>query len=84
MIGRSCWSYGVGYWVTNPQQGKGFASESLVVVLEHAAALGATDAFAGVDHGNAARPAVLEKWGFVKVADLDTCTRFHPRTDPSG
>ena len=54
-------AYGVGYWVTNPQQGKGFASASLAAILEHAAALGATDVFAGANHGNAASRRVLEK-----------------------
>jgi RimJ/RimL family protein N-acetyltransferase len=77
-------SYAVGYWVTNPQQGKGFASASLAAIVRHAATLGATDLFAGVNHGNAASRRVLEKCGFVEVADVDTYTRFHRRIDPLG
>jgi RimJ/RimL family protein N-acetyltransferase len=41
-------AYGMGYWVTNPQQGKGFASASVIAIVGHAAPFGATEVFAGV------------------------------------
>jgi RimJ/RimL family protein N-acetyltransferase len=77
-------AYGMGYWVTNPQQGKGFASASVIAIVGYAAALGATEVFAGVSHGNAASRRVLEKCGFVEVAKLDFCTRFRRPIDPVG
>jgi RimJ/RimL family protein N-acetyltransferase len=77
-------AYGMGYSVTNPQQGKGFASASVIAIVDHAAALGATEVFAGVSHGNAASRRVLEKCGFVEVAKLGSCTRFRPPIDPVG
>jgi RimJ/RimL family protein N-acetyltransferase len=46
--------------------------------------LGATEVLAGVNRGNAASRRVLERCGFVEVADLDTYTRFRRRIDPSG
>jgi RimJ/RimL family protein N-acetyltransferase len=77
-------SYGLGYWVANPQQGKGFASASVLAIVDHAASLGATEVFAGVNHGNVASRRVLEKCGFVEVAELDAYTRFRRQIDPLG
>ena len=75
---------GVGYWVTNPQQGKGFVSASLRAMVGHATTSGAGDLSAGVEHGNLTSRRVLEKCGLVEVADVDTYTRFRCRIDPFG
>jgi RimJ/RimL family protein N-acetyltransferase len=68
--------YGVGYWVVNSQQGKGFATASLSTILRYAGWLGATEVFAGVLHGNIASRRVLDACGFEIVTELDTHTRF--------
>jgi RimJ/RimL family protein N-acetyltransferase len=69
--------YGVGYWVAKPQQGKGFATAGLRALVAYAGSLGASDVYAGVNHGNPASRRVLEHCGFVETADFDSYTRFH-------
>jgi RimJ/RimL family protein N-acetyltransferase len=68
--------YSVGYWVTESQQGKGFATASLRAITTYAASLGATEVFAGVRLDNPASRRVLDRAGFVGVADFPTYTRF--------
>jgi RimJ/RimL family protein N-acetyltransferase len=75
-------SYGVGYWVAETQQNKGIATYSLTAVIGYARRLGATEVFAGVLHGNDASRRVLQKCGFVEVADLDVHTRFRCAISP--
>ncbi|MDX6357554.1 MAG: hypothetical protein QOH37_608 [Nocardioidaceae bacterium] len=76
--------YSVGYWVTNPQQGKGFATASVRAIVDHAAFLGATELFAGVSHGNVPSRRVLENCGFVEVVELEHHTRFCRQITPLG
>jgi ribosomal-protein-serine acetyltransferase len=73
--------YSVGYWVSESQQGKGFATASLRATVTYAASLGATEVFAGVLHGNAASRRVLERAGFTAVGDFATYTRFRHVVD---
>jgi len=58
--------------------GCGIASLAVCAVARHAAtALGATDIFAGVTHGNSASAAVLHRAGFTRTDSLDTYDRYH-------
>lgn len=70
--------FGLGYWLAPHATGKGYATVSVAALLDHAAgALGATDVFAGVTHGNASSEAVLRRLGFEQVAAFDTYVRWH-------
>lgn len=66
----------VGYWVAEGHVGRGVCTAAVRLALDEARALGATDLFAGVTHGNEASMAVLRKVGFGVETDLETYTRF--------
>lgn len=68
------WS--IGYWVAADHVGRGVCSAAVALAIDEVRALGATDLFAGVTHGNEPSMAVLRKLGFAEVADLDAYTRF--------
>jgi RimJ/RimL family protein N-acetyltransferase len=68
--------YGLGYWVTESQQGKGVASAAVAAIVEHARTIGASDVFAGVNHGNDASMRVLLGSGFQVAEDFACYTRF--------
>lgn len=70
--------YGSGFWLAETASGRGLITESLRTLVSYARrGFGASDIFAGVTHGNAASAAVLERLGFVEVAEFDAYTRFH-------
>jgi RimJ/RimL family protein N-acetyltransferase len=66
----------VGYWVAQDHVGRGVCTAAVRQALDEARALGATDLYAGVTHGNDASMAVLRKVGFGVETDLETYTRF--------
>ena len=67
----------IGYWLGADHRGRGVATEACALAIEHArAALGATEVYAGVTHGNDASVRVLERLGFERVAELDTYDRW--------
>ena len=66
----------VGYWVAEEHIGRGVCTAAVRRALDEARALGATDLYAGVTHGNDASMAVLRKVGFGVETDLETYTRF--------
>lgn len=69
--------YGCGYLLAADACGKGLATLALSALLTHAhTALGATDVFAGVTHGNSASVAVLQRVGFVRVASFPKYDRY--------
>ncbi|MFE1349734.1 GNAT family N-acetyltransferase [Streptomyces sp. NPDC058757] len=70
--------YGFGYWLDHGATGHGYATAACRALIEYGAtALGATDVFAGVTHGNDKSGAVLTRLGF-KVAEVfETYTRHH-------
>ncbi|MFJ8543484.1 GNAT family N-acetyltransferase [Streptomyces sp. NPDC093586] len=70
--------YGFGYWLDHEATGHGYATAACRALIEYGAtALGATDVFAGVTHGNDRSVAVLTRLGF-KVAEVfGTYTRYH-------
>jgi RimJ/RimL family protein N-acetyltransferase len=80
-------NYGIGYWLSRDETGKGLATTAVEAVLDYAAAeLNGTDVYAGVTHGNKSSEALLTRLGFTQVADFDTYSRFHkalssPRTE---
>ncbi|MGA4843883.1 GNAT family N-acetyltransferase [Streptomyces sp. G45] len=70
--------YGTGYWLDEAHVGAGYATAACTALYRHAAdALGATDVFAGVTHGNTRSVALLTRLGFEQVADFADYTRFH-------
>ncbi|MEU2605243.1 GNAT family N-acetyltransferase [Streptomyces albus] len=72
--------YGTGYWLDAAHTGAGRATAACAALYEHAArALGATDVFAGVTHGNDRSVALLRRLGFRPVAVFADYTRFRLR-----
>lgn len=70
--------YGTGYWLDTGHTGAGYATAACAALYDYAArALGATDVYAGVTHGNDPSVALLGRLGFVPVADFADYTRFH-------
>ena len=71
-------SYGLGYWLAEDACGRGLATVALARMLRYARnGLGATDAFAGVTHGNDRSVSVLERTGFALVQRFDDYDRYH-------
>nr|WP_240449624.1 GNAT family protein [Streptomyces harenosi] len=69
--------YGTGYWLDQDHTGAGRATAACEALIDHAVgALGATDIFAGVTHGNDKSAALLGRLGFEPVADFAHYTRF--------
>lgn len=69
--------YGTGYWLDEARTGAGRATAACRALFDHAArALGATDVFAGVTHGNDRSAALLRRLGFEPVVDFESYTRF--------
>lgn len=72
--------YGLGYWISASNQGRGLASAAVGALLDHAQTrCGATDVFAGVTHGNERSVALLRRLGFVEAAAFERYTRFRRR-----
>lgn len=70
--------YGLGYLLAERACGRGIATLAVRAIVAHArAALGATDVFAGVTHGNRSSVAVLGRAGFSRVAVFDDYDRYH-------
>ncbi|WP_282794582.1 GNAT family protein [Streptomyces sp. CC224B] len=70
--------YGTGYWLDAAHLGAGRATAACAALYAYAArALGATDIYAGVTHGNHRSVALLTRLGFEPVADFADYTRFH-------
>lgn len=70
--------YAVGYWIDAEHTGCGHASSAVALAMAFARDdLGATDVYGGVDKGNEASVRVLQRNGFVWVADLGSYDRFH-------
>ena len=70
--------YSVGYWLAEDAIGHGYASAALARVVALARdELGASGIYAGVTHGNARSEALLERLGFVRVAEFERYARFH-------
>ncbi|MFF9571466.1 GNAT family N-acetyltransferase [Streptomyces sp. NPDC014685] len=70
--------YGFGYWLDREATGHGYATAACRVLIEYGAtALGATDMFAGVTHGNDKSGAVLTRLGFKATEVFETYTRYH-------
>lgn len=69
--------YGTGYWLGLDHTGAGRATAACEALFDYAVrALGATDIFAGVTHGNDRSTALLRRLGFEPVADFAHYTRF--------
>lgn len=74
--------YSIGYWLAEHAVGQGSATAACRAALDHArSVLGATDVFAGVNHGNTRSVALLRRLGFEHVVDFATYQRFHLRLD---
>jgi ribosomal-protein-serine acetyltransferase len=68
----------LGYWLDHDRLRSGFATAACRALLRHGAeALGITDVWAGVTHGNDRSVAVLRRLGFDVVGDMGSYTRFH-------
>lgn len=68
----------LGYWLDSDRLGSGFATASCRALVRYGAeALGITDVWAGVTHGNERSVALLGRLGFDEVADMGAHTRFH-------
>lgn len=77
--------YGIGYWLASGATGRGFATAAVRTLADHAcSALGASDLYAGVTHGNIKSVAVLERAGFRHVTDFERYARFHLALVESG
>jgi RimJ/RimL family protein N-acetyltransferase len=73
--------YGLGYWLATDACGRGLATLAVQAVTGYARdVLGATDVFAGVTHGNHASVGVLERAGFHRVAEFESCDCYHRPT----
>lgn len=74
--------YTIGYWIDHCVAGRGYGRAAVRLAIEHARrALGATDVYAGVTHGNEASVRLLRGVGFLKVADMGDYERFHKPLD---
>lgn len=72
--------YGLGYWLAEKVTGKGYATAALQALIAFARMdLHATDIYAGVTHGNRRSVTLLERAGFLPVADFNSYRRFHLR-----
>jgi RimJ/RimL family protein N-acetyltransferase len=70
--------YSIGYWLAQDATAKGYATAAITTACVHARdALGASDIYAGVTHGNHKSVAVLERAGFRKVENFERYARFH-------
>jgi ribosomal-protein-serine acetyltransferase len=69
--------YSIGYWLSAPSTGNGYATAAGQSIVDLAIRLGATDIYAGVTHGNTKSAAVLDRLGFTAVIEFDTYTRYH-------
>lgn len=69
--------YGLGFWLSQPVTGRGYATAAVAALITHAAtSLGATEVLAGVTHGNDKSVALLQRVGFEAVADFDDYGRY--------
>jgi len=74
--------YSIGYWLAAHAVGRGSATAACRAALDYArSVLGATDVFAGINHGNTKSVAVVRRLGFDHVVDFATYQRFHRRLD---
>lgn len=70
--------YSLGYWLAEGSTGKGYASAALQSLSSFARdALGASDLYAGVTHGNLASMRLLERAGFILVERFERYARYH-------
>lgn len=70
--------FGLGYWVSMPHTGRGYASAAVGAIVSHArGTLAGSDIYAGVSLGNGASVGVLRRNGFSSIAVFDTYERFH-------
>jgi [ribosomal protein S5]-alanine N-acetyltransferase len=60
----------MGYWIGRPYRGKGYATEAIIRVIEHAAALGIPRIHADTFLDNPASARVLAKAGFVTTGTV--------------
>ncbi len=68
----------LGYWIGSDYLGKGYVTAGCSALLDYSQkALGATEYWAGVTHGNTKSAAVLERLGFSAIERLEYHTRFH-------
>ncbi|MFJ6481977.1 MULTISPECIES: GNAT family N-acetyltransferase [unclassified Streptomyces] len=71
-------AYGFGYWLDHEATGHGYATAACRALIDYGAtALGATDVFAGVTHGNDKSGAVLTRLGFQVAEVFESYTRYH-------
>ncbi|MDQ0727965.1 GNAT family N-acetyltransferase [Microbacterium sp. W4I20] len=75
--------YGCGYWLAEEATGRGLATASLRALIDHAhRAVGATEIFAGISHGNVRSEAVLSRAGFAPVEVFSSYTRYRLARKP--
>ena len=68
----------LGYWIGSEYLGKGYVTAGCSALLDYGQkALGATEYWAGVPHGNTKSAAVLERVGFSAVERLEYHTCFY-------
>jgi ribosomal-protein-serine acetyltransferase len=77
-MGRSGHAYQIGYWITTPQTGKGYASEAVQALANHTLSfLKAARVEILTDSNNLASAKAAQKAGFVQEARLKN-TRKNP------
>lgn len=77
LISRAAGRFVLGYWLGAEYTGRGYATAACRALIDYGRdALGATEIYAGVTHGNTKSVAVLQRLGFERVAEFDTYTRF--------
>lgn len=75
--------YTIGYWLDRNHTGRGYATIACSAAIEYArTALGATDIFAGVGHGNDDSARVLQRLGFQPIAEFASYRRYHLGVSP--
>jgi RimJ/RimL family protein N-acetyltransferase len=69
--------YAIGYWLSGDRTGRGHMTRACRAAISYGRdALGATDMFAGVTHGNEESVAVLQRLGFARVASFERYDRY--------
>lgn len=69
---------GLTYWVAESACRRGLATAAVAAAVQYArVGRGGTDFLAGVTHGNVPSVTVLERNGFVKVAEFPEYCRYH-------
>ena len=69
--------YTIGYWLSSDRSGNGYMTRACRAAISYGRdALGATDIFAGVTHGNDKSVAVLNRLGFAQVASFQDYDRY--------